>query len=176
MPILTAPSCSAGPTRRFSWCTSNGWPTPAGHKGRTTGRQPTTRGARRASRSLHLAALAAPHSTCSSPRPSPSPGTFVAPAGCSPGLKRPLGPACGLPGLPATTRCLLLSASVSLPTATCLLGRCCSGYIPARVPCSPAALRAARRCWSCCVWRWAGVETHGGSRWSDLNGRRVLSF
>ena len=62
-------------------------------------------------------------------------------------------------GLPATARCLLLSASVSLPTATCLLGRCCSGYIPARVPCSPAALRAARRCWSCCVWRWAGVET-----------------
>ena len=79
-------------------------------------------------------------------------------------------------GLPATARCLLLSASVSLPTATCLLGRCCSGYIPARVPCSPAALRAARRCWSCCVWRWAGVETHGGSRWSDLNGRRVFEF
>eukprot|EP01046_Picozoa_sp_COSAG06_P047471 COSAG06_NODE_6912_length_2719_cov_123.058779_2_plen_225_part_00 len=34
-PTLTCPKCSAGPTRRFSWCNSTGWPTPAGHKVRT---------------------------------------------------------------------------------------------------------------------------------------------
>ena len=70
-------------------------------------RGPRPPAARSEPRSLHLAALAAPHSTCSSPRPSPSPGTFVAPAGCSPGLKRPLGPACGLPAgcLPPRAAC-----------------------------------------------------------------------
>ena len=40
----------------------------AGHKGHTTGRQFAARGARRASRSLQLAALAAPRPPCSSPR------------------------------------------------------------------------------------------------------------
>ena len=57
-------------------------------KGRRTGRQPATRGARRASRSLHLAALAAPRPPCSSPRPRPTPRAFPAPAGCSRGPKR----------------------------------------------------------------------------------------
>jgi hypothetical protein len=112
-------------------------------------------------RALHLAALAAPHSSCSSPRPSPSPRAFVAPAGCSLGSKRPLGSR-GLPaGCLPPQRCCGRPAetSVSLPTAACLLGRCCSGRIAARVPFSPTALGAARRCWSCCLWRWVGVGT-----------------
>ena len=39
-------------------------------------------------RSLHLAALAAPRPPCSSPRPRPTPRAFPAPAGCSRGPKR----------------------------------------------------------------------------------------
>ena len=71
------------PKASIPWYRSNGWATSAGHKGRRTGRQPATRGARRASRSLHLAALAAPRPPCSSPRPRPTPRAFAAPAGCS---------------------------------------------------------------------------------------------
>ena len=130
MPILPCPSCSAGPTRRFSWCTSNGWPTPAGHKGRRTGRQPATRGARRASRSLHLAALAAPCSPYSSPRPSPTPRAFPAPAGCSWGPKRLPGPASGLPaGCLPLQRCVLLELCLPALSARALLQRVhpCSG-------------------------------------------------
>ena len=113
----TPPKWSAGPTRRFSWCTSNGWPTPAGHKGRRTGRQPATRGARRASRSLHLAALAAPCSPYSSPRPSPTPRAFLAPAGCSWVPKRLPGPASGLPvGCLPLQCCLLLELCLSVRT------------------------------------------------------------
>jgi hypothetical protein len=79
----------------------------AGHKGHRTGRQTTTRGARRASRSLHLAALAAPCSPYSSPRPSPTLRAFPAPARCSRGPKRLPGPASGLPaGCLPLQRCL----------------------------------------------------------------------
>ena len=154
--LSTPPKSSAGPTRRFSWCTSNGWPTPAGHKGRRTGRQPTTRGARRASRSLHLAALAAPHPPCPSPPPSPTPRAFLAPAGCSQGPKRPPGRACGLPAGPGLSAA---GASAALQRAACLLGACCSGLIPVRTLFSPAAFGGVWGCWGCRAWHWAGAET-----------------
>ena len=159
MPILTSPKSSAGPTRRFSWCTSNGWPTSAGHKGRRTGRQPATRGARRASRSLHLAALAAPCSPYSSPRPSPTPRAFPAPAGCSWGPKRLPGPASGLPaGCLPLQRCVLLELCLPALSAR-LLGACCSDLIPVRTLFSPAAFGGVRGCWGCHAWYWTGAET-----------------
>ena len=52
------------PAASAPWYRSNGWATPSGRKGRKTGRQPATRGARRASRSLHLAALERFFSIC----------------------------------------------------------------------------------------------------------------
>jgi hypothetical protein len=110
--------------------------------GHRTGRQPATRSARRASRSLHLSALAAPHPPCSSPRPSPTLRSFLAPASCSQGPKRPPGPACGLPaaaGLAACCRSLCCAAG-----AACLLGACCSGRTPARGLFSLAAPRTTR--------------------------------
>ena len=113
----TAPKCSAGPTRRFRPCVTATYATSAGHKGRRTGRQPATRGARRASRSLHLAALAAPCSPYSSPRPTPTPRAFLAPAGCSWGPKRLPGPASGLPaGCLPLQCCLLLELCLSVRT------------------------------------------------------------
>ena len=88
-----------------------------GHRGRRTGRQPATRGARRASRSLHLAALAAPCSPYSSPRSSPTPRAFPAPAGCSWVPKRLPGPASGLPaGCLPLQCCLLLELCLSVRT------------------------------------------------------------
>jgi hypothetical protein len=114
-------------------CTSNGRPTPAGHKGRRTGKQPAARGARRASRSqhsLHLAALAAPCSPYSPPRPSPTPRAFPAPVGCSWGPKRLPGPASGLPaGCLPLQCCLLLELCLSGLSARALLQRLhpCSG-------------------------------------------------
>ena len=90
------------------------------------------------SRSLHLAALAAPNPPCSSPGPTPTPITFLAPAGCSPGSKRPLGPACGLPA-----GCLpCFAVHCWWPY---VLGPCCSSRIPARAPLSPACPRGTRR-------------------------------
>ena len=99
------------------------------------------------SRSLHLAALAAPNPPCSSPGPTPTPITFVAPAGCSPGSKRPLGPACGLPaGCLPPQRCLLLERCFAVHCWwPYVLGPCCSSRIPARAPLSPACLRGTRR-------------------------------
>ena len=97
--------------------------------------------------SLHLAALAAPNPPCSSPGPTPTPITFVAPAGCSPGSKRPLGPACGLPaGCLPPQRCLLLERCFAVHCWwPYVLGPCCSSRIPARAPLSPACLRGTRR-------------------------------
>ena len=118
------------PKASTPWYRSNGWPTSAGHKGRRTGRQPATRGARRASRSLHLAALAAPRPPCSSPRPRPTPRAFPAPAGCSQGPKRLPGPASGLPaGCLPLQRCLLLELCLPALSARALLQRLhpCSG-------------------------------------------------
>ena len=124
MPILTSPAPSEAPVRPPMVPPSNGWPTPAGHKGRRTGRQPATRGARRASRSLHLAALAAPCSPYSSPRPSPTPRAFPAPAGCSWGPKRLPGPASGLPaGCLPLQRCVLLELCLPALSARGLLQR-----------------------------------------------------
>ena len=99
------------------------------------------------SRSLHLAALAAPNPPCSSPGPTPTPITFVAPAGCSPGSKRPLGPACGLPaGCLPPQRCLLLERCFAVHCWwPYVLGPCCSSHIPARAPLSPACPRGTRR-------------------------------
>jgi hypothetical protein len=99
------------------------------------------------SRSLHLAALAAPNPPCSSPGPTPTPITFVAPAGCSPGSKRPLGPACGLPaGCLPPQRCLLLERCFAVHCWwPYVLGPCCSSRIPARAPLSPACPRGTRR-------------------------------
>ena len=99
------------------------------------------------SRSLHLAALAAPNPPCSSPGPTPTPITFVAPAGCSPGSKRPLGPACGLPaGCLPPQRCLLLELCFAVHCWwPYVLGPCCSSRIPARAPLSPACPRGTRR-------------------------------
>ena len=158
-------------TRRFSWCTSNGWPTPAGHKGRRTGRQPATRGARRASRSLHLAALAAPCSPYSSPRPSPTPRAFPAPAGCSWGPKRLPGPASGRPaGCLPLQRCVLLELCLPALSARALLQRVhlCSG---------PGQSGSS---WGRLVVLGVPRVALGGSRnvfcGEDLNGRPVLSF
>ena len=97
--------------------------------------------------SLHLAALAAPNPPCSSPGPTPTPITFVAPAGCSPGSKRPLGPACGLPaGCLPPQRCLLLERCFAVHCWwPYVLGPCCSSRIPARAPLSPACPRGTRR-------------------------------
>ena len=167
----TPPKSSAGPTRRFSWCTSNGWPTPAGHKGRRTGRQPATRGARRASRSLHLAALAAPCSPYSSPRPSPTPRAFPAPAGCSWGPKRLPGPASGLPaGCLPLQRCVLLELCLPALSARALLQRV--------HPCSGPGQSGSS--WGRLVVLGVPRVALGGSRnvfcGEDLNGRPVLSF
>ena len=151
--LSTPPKWSAGPIRRLSWCTSNGWPTSAGHKGRRTGRQPATRGARRASRSLHLAALAAPRPPCSSPRPRPTPRAFPAPAGCSQGPKRLPGPASGLPaGCLPLQRCLLLELCLPALFARALLQRLHLRSGPVQSGCS-------RGCRGCRAWHWAGAET-----------------
>ena len=157
--LSTPPKWSAGPTRRLSWCTSNGWPTSAGHKGRRTGRQPATRSARRASRSLHLAALAAPCSPYSSPRPSPTPRAFPAPAGCSWGPKRPPGPASGLPaGCLPRRGCLL-------PEPLLRCRRCLSAWalLQRPHPCSgPVQSGGSRGCsgvLEVLCWRWVGAET-----------------
>ena len=173
MPILTCPKCSAGPTRRLSWCTSNGWATSAGHKGRRTGRQPATRSARRASRSLHLAALAAPCSPYSSPRPSSTLRAFPAPAVCSWGPKRPPGPASGLPaGCLPGRGCLLPE-----PLLRCSALPVCSGPAAATAPVfEPCSVRQLSG-----VLGGAGGAACGIGRvqkrvlWSDLN-RPVLSF
>ena len=155
-PILTCPKWSAGPTRRFSWCTSNGWPTPAGHKGRRTGRQPATRGARRASRSLHSLLSQRPA------HPTHRPGR-ARPRG--PSRRRPaaVGVRNGCPDLPAgclraACRC---SAACCWSSACqpCLLGACCSGLIPVRTLFSPAAFGGVWGCWRCRAWHWAGAET-----------------
>ena len=133
-PVRNAHPHHTGPFPRpkasIPWYRSNGWPTSAGHKGRRTGRQPATRSARRASRSLHLAALAAPHPPCSSPRPSPTPRAFAAPAGCSQGPKRPPGRACGLPaGCLPGRGCLLPE-----PLLRCSALPVCSGPAAATAP------------------------------------------
>ena len=170
-PILTGPKWSAGPTRRLSWCTSNGWATSAGHKGRRTGRQPATRGARRASRSLHLAALAAPCSPYSSPRPSSTLRAFPAPAVCSWGPKRPPGPASGLPaGCLPLQRCVLLELCLPALSARALLQRV--------HPCSGPGQSSSS--WGCSGVLGVPRVALGGSRnvlgGQDLNGRPVLSF
>ena len=145
------------PKASIPWYRSNGWATSAGHKGRRTGRQPATRGARRASRSLHLAALAAPCSPYSSPRPSPTPRAFPAPAGCSWGPKRLPGPASGLPaGCLPLQRCVLLELCLPALSARALLQRVhpCSALV------SPTALGGVWWCWGCRAWHWAGAETY----------------
>ena len=152
----TPPKWSAGPTRRFSWCTSNGWPTPAGHKGRRTGRQPATRGARRASRSLHSLLSQRPA------HPTHRPGR-ARPRG--PSRRRPaaVGVRNGCPDLPAG--CLLAACHCSAACCwssacqPCLLGACCSGLIPVRTLFSPAAFGGVWGCWRCRAWHWAGAET-----------------
>ena len=162
------------PNWRFGsapWYRSNGWPTPAGHKGRRTGRQPATRGARRASRSLHLAALAAPCSPYSSPRPSPTPRAFPAPAGCSWGPKRLPGPASGLPaGCLPLQRCVLLELCLPALSARALLQRV--------HPCSGPGQSGSS--WGRLVVLGVPRVALGGSRnvlgGQDLNGRPVLSF
>ena len=147
------------PKASIPWYRSNGWPTSAGHKGRRTGRQPATRSARRASRSLHLAALAAPHPPCSSPRPSPTLRAFLAPASCSQGPKRPPGPACGLPaGCLPRRGCLL-------PEPLLRCRRCLSAWalLQRPHPCSgPVQSGGSRGCsgvLEVLCWRWVGAET-----------------
>ena len=167
----TAPRCSAGPTRRFRPCVTATYATSAGHKGRRTGRQPATRGARRASRSLHLAALAAPCSPYSSPRPSPTPRAFPAPAGCSWGPKRLPGPASGLPaGCLPLQRCVLLELCLPALSARALLQRV--------HPCSGPGQSGSS--WGRLVGLGVPRVALGGSRnafcGEDLNGRPVLSF
>ena len=90
MGFLTPQKWSAGPTRRFSWCTCNGW---ACQQGRRTGRQPATRGARRASRSPRLVALATPCSPYASPYSRTASASLPASLACCLGPKRPLQPA-----------------------------------------------------------------------------------
>ena len=139
-----------------SWCTGNGWPTPARHKGRRTGRQPATRGARRASRSLHSLLSQRPA------HPTHRPGR-ARPRG--PSRRRPaaVGVRNGCPDLPAgclraACRC---SAACCWSSACqpCLLGACCSGLIPVRTLFSPAAFGGVWGCWRCRAWHWAGAET-----------------
>ena len=133
--------------------------------------QPTTRGARRASRSLHLAALAAPCSPYSSPRPSPTPRAFPAPAGCSWGPKRLPGPASGLPaGCLPLQRCVLLELCLPALSARALLQRV--------HPCSGPGQSGSS--WGRLVVLGVPRVALGGSRnvfcGEDLNGRPVLSF
>ena len=109
------------------------------------------------SRSLHLAALAAAHPPCSSPGPTPTPRTFVAPAGCSPGSKLPVGPACGLPvGCLLPQRCLLLELC-SLCTSG---GRMCSG--PAAAATSLLGLRSVQHALG---GRVGSMPHQGDGRW-----------
>ena len=136
------------------WYRWNGWATSAGHKGRMTGRQPATRSARRASRSLHLAALAAPHPPCSSPRPTPTTWAFAAPAGCSPGPKRPPRPACGLPAGP------------ELPAAGA------SAALHALLVCLGPAATTAPLFEPYSVWRLSGVFASAGGAVLALGGCR----
>ena len=106
--------------------------------------------------SLHLAALAAPNPPCSSPGPTPTPITFVAPAGCSPGSKRPLGPACGLPaGCLPPQRCCWSAAS--LCTAG---GPMCSG--PAAAAASLLGLRSVQHALG---GRVGSMPHQGDGRW-----------
>ena len=71
-----------------------------------------------------LAALAAPCSPYSAPRPSPTPRAFPAPAGCSWGPKRLPGPASGLPaGCLPLQRCVLLELCLPALSARGLLQR-----------------------------------------------------
>ena len=153
----TAPRCSAGPTRRFRPCVTATYATSAGHKGRRTGRQPATRGARRASRSLHSLLSQRPA------HPTHRPGR-ARPRG--PSRRRPaaVGVRNGCPDLPAgclraACRCSAACcwSSVCQP---CLLGPCCSGCIPVRALVSPAALGGVWWCWGCRAWQWAGAETY----------------
>jgi len=124
-------------------------------------------------RALHLAALAAPHSSCSSPRPSPSPRAFVAPAGCSLGSKRPLGSR----GLRAACHRSAAVAGLPRPLSRCPLQPVYLGAVAAAA--SLLASRSVRRLSglpegagaAVCGVGW--VWERGGSRWSDLNGRRV---
>ena len=113
------------------------------------------------SRSLHLAALAAPNPPCSSPGPTPTPITFVAPAGCSPGSKRPLGPACGLPaGCLPPQRCCWSAAS--LCTAG---GPMCSG--PAAAAASLLGLRSVQHAFG---GRVGSMPHQGDGRWRAVPG------
>ena len=143
-------------TAAGKWYRRNGCATSAGHR---TGRQPATRSARRASHSLHLAALAAPHPPCSSPWPSPTLRAFLAPASCSQGPKRPPGPACGLPaGCLPRRGCLL-------PEPLLRCRRCLSAWalLQRPHPCSgPVQSGGSRGCsgvQEVLCWRWVGAET-----------------
>ena len=145
------------PKASIPWYRSNGWPTSAGHKGRRTGRQPATRGARRASRSLHSLLSQRPA------HPTHRPGR-ARPRG--PSRRRPaaVGVRNGCPDLPAgclraACRCSAACcwSSVCQP---CLLGPCCSGCIPVRALVSPAALGGVWWCWGCRAWHWVGAETY----------------
>ena len=145
------------PKASTPWYRSNGWPTPAGHKGRRTGRQPATRGARRASRSLHSLLSQRPA------HPTHRPGR-ARPRG--PSRRRPaaVGVRNGCPDLPAG--CLRAACHCSAACCwssvcqPCLLGPCCSGCIPVRALVSPAALGGVWWCWGCRAWHWAGAETY----------------
>ena len=168
-PHRTGPSLQ--PKASAPWYRGNGWATSARRKGHRTGRQPATRGARRASRSLHLAALAAPCSPYSSPRPSSTLRAFPAPAVCSWGPKRPPGPASGLPaGCLPLQRCVLLELCLPALSARALLQRV--------HPCSGPGQSGSS--WGCSGVLGVPRVALGGSRnvfgGEDLNGRPVLSF
>ena len=121
--------------------------------------------------SLHLAALAAPCSPYSSPRPSPTPRAFPAPAGCSWGPKRLPGPASGLPaGCLPLQRCVLLELCLPALSARAMLQRV--------HPCSGPGQSGSS--WGRLLVLGAPRVALGGSRnvfcGDDLNGRPVLSF
>ena len=99
---------------------------------KAAGQAEAARAARRSSSLTQppLAALAAPCSPYSSPRPSPTPRAFPAPAGCSWGPKRLPRPASGLPaGCLPLQRCVLLELCLPALSARALLQRVhpCSG-------------------------------------------------
>ena len=145
---------------------SNGWPTPAGHKGRRTGRQPATRGARRASRSLHSLLSQRPA------HPTHRPGR-ARPRG--PSRRRPaaVGVRNGCPDLPAGC----LRAACRCSAACCWSSACqpcllvCSG--PAAAILSLFELCSVRQLSG--VFGGAGGAARGIGRvqkrvlWSDLN-------
>ena len=171
--LSTPPKWSAGPTRRLSWCTSNGWATSAGHKGRRTGRQPATRGARRASRSLHSLLSQRPaHPTH------------------RPGRARPRGPSRrrqaavkvrnGRPDVPAgCLRAACRAGAACCRSLCCAAARCLSarGLLQRPHPCSNPVQSGSSRG----VLGGAGGAACGIGRvqqrvlWSDLNGRVATS-